>query len=221
MVSVFLFNTSPSCYTRIMQPDKPNNYWQNDPDNIGAGDTPGMYTPELNMDDDTSGVMNTDPVNTPISNDEPIHWAASEYIHEDKNWLWFVLLIIIAILFIFVDMMILKSYTFSFLVVVMVVSLLIYSRRAPKLVDYSLSGDQGLYIGERLYHFSEFKAFGLIIDHDQHSIMLIPTKRFSPGVSVYFPDEVGERIVDILGARLPMEKLKLDVIDIIVRKLRL
>jgi len=51
--------------------------------------------------------------------------------------------------------------------------------------------------------------------------MLIPTKRFAPGVSVYFPDDAGEKIVDILGQRLPMEELKLDVIDIVVRKLRL
>ncbi|MEI7539835.1 MAG: hypothetical protein WCJ36_03700 [Candidatus Saccharibacteria bacterium] len=208
-----------------MQPDKPNNYWQNDPSNMGTNNTPEMYTPEPNTDDNTTEVANPNPnpnpITAPVSNNEPIHWAASEYIHEDKNWLWFVSLIIVAILFIIADMMFLKSYTFSFLVVVMVVSLLIYSRRAPKLINYALSGEQGLYIGERLYHFSEFKAFGLIVDHDQHSIMLIPTKRFSPGVSVYFPDEAGEKIVDILGARLPMEKLKLDVIDIIVRKLRL
>jgi hypothetical protein len=51
--------------------------------------------------------------------------------------------------------------------------------------------------------------------------MLIPTKRFAPGVSVYFPTEVGEQIVDILGQRLPMENLKLDLVDVVVRKLRL
>ena len=54
-----------------------------------------------------------------------------------------------------------------------------------------------------------------------YSIMLIPTKRFATGVSVYFPEELGERIIDLLGQRLPMENLKLDAIDILVRKLRL
>jgi len=61
----------------------------------------------------------------------------------------------------------------------------------------------------------------LIQDADSNSIMLIPRKRFAPGVSVYFPADAGERIVDILGQRLPMENLKLDVVDVIVRKLRL
>ena len=103
----------------------------------------------------------------------------------------------------------------------MAIAVIIYTRRPPRMLTYGLSGQQGLYVGERLYHFEEFKAFGLIKDGEHNSIMLIPTKRFSPGVSVYFPEDAGEQIVDILGQRLPMEDLKLDVIDIVVRKLRL
>jgi len=103
----------------------------------------------------------------------------------------------------------------------MAASVIVYSRRPPRSIQYTLSGKQGLYIGERLYNLADFKAFGLIRDGEHHSIMLIPIKRFAPGVSVYFPEEAGEKIVDILGLRLPMEILKLDAIDIIVRKLRL
>jgi hypothetical protein len=51
--------------------------------------------------------------------------------------------------------------------------------------------------------------------------MLLPTKRFKPGVSVYFPEEAGEAIVDMLGARLPMQEFHLDIIDKLVRKLRI
>jgi hypothetical protein len=120
-----------------------------------------------------------------------------------------------------VDVFLLKSWTFSALVVVMAIAVVIYTRRPPKELTYALSAQQGLYVGERLYHFDEFKSFGLIKDGEHNSIMMIPTKRFSPGVSVYFPEEAGEQIVDILGQRLPMEELKLDVIDIVVRKLRL
>jgi hypothetical protein len=49
----------------------------------------------------------------------------------------------------------------------------------------------------------------------------MPRKRFSPAVTVYFPKEKGEEIVDVFGARLPMEEVKLDLIDKIVRKLRI
>jgi len=202
------------------EPDKQKNYWKNDSE---PEEIPEMYAPDSvdgdSIDSEEPEASNEDTKKP--TDDEPVHWVASEYIHEDKNSLWYVIFAIVVLAFIAVDLLFIKSYTFSILVIVMAVAVIIYSRRPARTVDYTLSGDQGLYIGERLYHFSEFKAFGLIRDHDQHSIMLIPTKRFSAGVSVYFPDEVGEKIVDILGARLPMKTLKLDAIDIIVRKLRL
>jgi hypothetical protein len=153
--------------------------------------------------------------------DTPVTWTAHEYVHIDKSPLWFVLFVLVVLGLISVDVFLLKSWTFSALVIVMAIAVVIYTRRAPRELTYGLSIKQGLYVGERLYHFDEFKAFGLIKDGEHNSIMLIPTKRFSPGVSVYFPEEAGEQIVDILGQRLPMENLKLDVIDIVVRKLRL
>ena len=160
---------------------------------------------------------------TPVAEtvDNPVTWTAQEYVHLDKSPIWFVLFVIVVLGLISVDVFLLKSYTFSALVIVMAVAVVIYSRRPPKTLTYALSIKQGLYVGERLYHFEDFKAFGVIRDGEHHSIMLIPTKRFAPGVSVYFPEEFGEQIVDILGKRLPMEELHLDIIDILVRKLRL
>lgn len=153
--------------------------------------------------------------------DAPVTWTAQEYVHLDKSPTWFVIFIVVVLGLVSIDVFLLKSWTFSVLVIVMAVAVIIYTRRPPRAITYALSATQGLYVGERLYHFDEFKAFGLIKDGDHNSIMLLPTKRFSPGVSVYFPDEVGEKIVDVLGLRLPMEELKLDIIDIVVRKLRL
>jgi len=152
---------------------------------------------------------------------EPITWNAEEYIHQDKGPVWFILFVLVVIGLVAVDFFFLKSWTFSALVIVMAIAVVVYSRRPPRTITYALSGSQGLYVGEKLHHFDEFKAFGLIQDGGHHSIMLIPTKRFSPGVSVYFPEEAGEQIVDMLGQRLPMENLKPDIIDVIVRKLRL
>lgn len=200
-----------------MKPDQQSNYWQHDPDEAEDKNAPEMYTPEPVDDEQPT----PDKLKKAVVEDEPVHWGAREYIPAEKNGLWFVAFAVVVLGLIAADVFLLKSYTFSLLVVVMAVAVIVYSRRPPKEIQYTLSGSQGLYIGERLYHYNEFKAFGLIKDGDHHSIMLIPTKRFAPGVSVYFPQEVGEQIVDILGARLPMETLKLDVIDVVVRKLRL
>lgn len=203
-----------------MQPDQQNNYWKPDPE---SDEVTEMYTPSEDgseSDQEVDENNQNDSVNSAID-DEPVHWSAKEYIPGQKNWIWFILFAFVILGLIAADFFFIKSYTFSILVVVMGASLIVYTQRPPKEIDYTLSGDQGLYIGEKLYHFSEFKAFGLLRDKDQHSIMLIPIKRFALGVSVYFPEEAGERIVDILGARLPMETMKIDLIDNIVRKLRL
>ncbi|MDK2899238.1 MAG: hypothetical protein PWQ10_425 [Patescibacteria group bacterium] len=194
-----------------MQPDQ-----QSDKQN----ESPEMYTPEP-VFEDSIHVSNVEDLKKTVSDSEPIHWSAKEYIYVEKNGLWFFVFVAVSLAFIAVDVFFIKSYTFSVLVIVMALSVIVYSRRPPRVIDYTLSGSQGLYIGEKLYHFNEFKSFGLIRDGEYNSIIMIPTKRFALGVSVYFPQEAGEKIIDILGARLPMETRSLDFIDKIVRKLRL
>ena len=181
--------------------DEKQNYWEE----------PEQATP----------VQEDEPIKVEMPADVPVTWEAQEYVHIDKSPIWFVLFVIVVLGLIATDIFLLKSYTFSALVVVMAVAVVIYTRRPPRTLTYALSAQQGLYVGEQLYHFDDFKAFGLIKDGDHNSILLIPRKRFSPGVSVFFPETVGEKIVDILGQRLPMENLKLDIIDIVIRKLRL
>jgi hypothetical protein len=185
--------------------NQPQNYWQQEPEE-SVQEQPAQ--PQGLPQEDT-------PPNPPIT------WTAQEYVHIDKGPWWFIIFFVIVLGFIALDVLLLHAYTLSVLVIVMAVAVIIYIRRPPRTLTYALSPLQGLYVGEQLYTFDQFKAFGLIQDGEHHSIMLIPRKRFSPGVSVYFPDEAGERIVDILGQQLPMETLKLDLVDLVVRKLRL
>lgn len=152
--------------------------------------------------------------------EEPVRWQAHEYIHHEKNALWFVLFAVVVVGLILLAIFVIKSVTFAILVPVMAAALLVYTHRPPRLLSYTLSR-QGLHINDRLYPFSDFKGFGIIRDGQEYSVMLIPTKRFQPGVVVYFPENAGEAIVDMLGVRLPMQELHLDVVDKIIRKLRI
>jgi len=203
-----------------MASEEPQNYWQAP----GADETPAP-TPETPLQNPAQNpVAEVAAPVVPVEDtpeDPPITWTAQEYVHSERNGWWFVLFVLVVLSLVAVSIFLLQSWSFSALIVVMAVALVIYIRRAPRTLTYAISPMQGLYVGERLYHFDEFRAFGLIQDGPHYSIMLIPRKRFSSGVSVFFPDEAGERIVDILGKRLPMENLKLDVVDAIVRKLRL
>ena len=207
-----------------MATDEKNNYWEPTPEEqLTNGEQPSVDAEQYTSE--TSDQSVAESYEAPLAEDTPanppITWSAQEYVHIDKGIGWYILFAIIVLALVAIDIFFLKSWTFSVLVVVMAVAIVIYIRRPPRTLTYALSPAQGLYVGERLYHFDEFRAFGLIKDGDNHSIMLIPRKRFSPGVSVFFPEEAGERIVDILGQRLPMEELKLDAIDVLVRKLRL
>lgn len=211
-----------------MEPDEKKNDWEKDVEEVAdaqpveQAETQDATEPDIEVADESEDIeqpQRTQP--SRVADENPVNWTAQEYIHVEKNGLWYVIFALVVIGLIALDVFVLRSYTFSALVVVMAVALVIYSRRPPRTIQYTLSGNQGLYVGEKLYAFGDFKAFGLIQDGEHHSIMLLPTKRFAPGVSVYFPEEAGEQIVDILGTRLPMQTFKLDLVDTIVRTLRL
>ena len=75
--------------------------------------------------------------------------------------------------------------------------------------------------GSKSYKYEDFKAFGILKEGGNFSIILIPKKRLGMQIKVYFPEKNGEVIVDTLGAKLPMEDVKLDLLDKIVNFLRI
>lgn len=154
------------------------------------------------------------------SGGEIVNWEAQEYVTGEKGGWWWVGLSAIALGLMALAIFLMKSWTFAALVAVSVVALVVYIKRPPRQVHYSL-GNTGLYIGDRLYSFSDYKAFGVLKDGEHFSVVLLPKKRFSQSVSVYFPEEYGEDIVDVLGGRLPMQEVKLDIIDRLIRSLKI
>lgn len=151
---------------------------------------------------------------------EPVNWTAKEYIHQEKDVKWFVIFAVVLIAFIAIAILLMKSISFAILLVVIAGAVVVLAKRPPREIEYSLS-DEGLHIGETLHRYSDFKSFGVIRDGQEFSVMLVPRRRLQPGITVYFPEEAGEDIVDALGSRLPMKDLHLDVVDRLVRTLRL
>lgn len=151
---------------------------------------------------------------------EPVQWQAPEYLHHEKNPLWFISFGVIVIALTAAAIFLIQSWTFAILIPVMAAALIAYSHRPPRAMEYVLSG-KGLYINDTLHPFAEFKGFGVIHEETAYSLVFIPVRRFRPSLTVYFPEEKGEAIVDLLGVRLPMQPLKLDAFDKIVRLLGL
>lgn len=148
-----------------------------------------------------------------------VNWEAQEYVSRDKNVGWYIGLIVVGLAFSALAVW-LQQWTFLALIIVSIAAILVYALRPPRMLHYSLS-NKGLSEGNKLYSFDQFKSFGVLRDDKRFSIVLIPKKRFSPRVTVFFPESQGEQIVDMFGARLPMEDVELDFLDKIVRFLRI
>ncbi len=150
---------------------------------------------------------------------QKVSWEAEEYIERSRNiWWYFGLFAVgagLCVLSVF-----LQWWSFIALIIVCIIAILVTSSRPPRKIQYSLDGD-GLTEGGKLHRYTEFRAFGVLKEGSHFSIILIPKKRFAMQVKVYFPGDSGEAIVDMLGARLPMEEVKLDFLDKLVNFLRI
>ncbi len=148
-----------------------------------------------------------------------ITWEAEEYIVRDKTTWWYVGLIAVGLVLAGISVW-LQWWSFLVVVVLSIVSLIIYAKRPPRMLHYSLS-NKGLSEGDKLYEYSEFKSFGILQEGRHFAIVLTPVKRFSPRMLVFFPQAQGEQIVDVFGARLPMAEVKLDLLDKLIKFLRI
>ena len=148
-----------------------------------------------------------------------VRWEAEEYVSHEKNAGWYFGLVLVCVILSLISIRF-EWWTFTAVIVVSVIAIVVYSVRPPRKIQYVLSA-KGLTEGEKMYHFEDYKAFGILQDDVHFAIILMPKKRFAPAVTVYFPENKGEEIVNMFGERLPMEEVKLDMIDKIVRKLRI
>ncbi|HET9411453.1 MAG TPA: hypothetical protein VFO38_01235 [Candidatus Saccharimonadales bacterium] len=182
------------------------------------GGQQGFYrptqTPQYNADSADDGNL---PIHAPVNPEAVVDWEASEYIHRSKSAGWIIIFGIIVAAIIAVSVL-LQAWTFTALAVVMAVAFGFFAFRQPKTKHYSLS-HQALKVDDTTYELSEFRAFGIVAEDAFFSIMLIPVKRFMPAITMYFGEEDGEKIVDILGAHLPLQDIDPDPIDALMRRL--
>lgn len=159
---------------------------------------------------------------TPSGVDDAIllRWQATEYIQHDRSAIWYGVSALVVLSLILLAIFVIKSVTFAILLPVMAVALFVYVRRQPAVLNYILS-KKGLYVNDKLYSYDLFRAFGVATLAGHHTVQLIPRKRFQIGQAVYFPEEVGEVLVDMLAARLPMQDVHPDLYDRIIVKLKM
>lgn len=195
------------------QPDNPRPESENTTPEAPLKDHQNPVEDEVESEDQAEDESASEPF-------QPVRWEASEYIHHERDALWVIGFIVVTAGFIALAVFIFKSYTFAVLLVVMAAALAIYAKRAPKVVKYTLSA-QGLHIDQKFHSFSDFRGFGVLHDGALYSVLLLPTARFAPSTHIYFSEGDGEQIVDIFASFLPAEDVRFDMVDSLMRRLRL
>ena len=193
-----------------MQPNQP--LVQDDAETTYYQPTEATPVPEV------ADAPQTSPVQLPEV--EPVQWRSVEYLQQAKSALWYIGFAVVILVLMAIAIFVMNAWTFAILIPIMAGALIVYSRRENQEISYALSS-QGLYINDQLHPLGEFKGFGVIQGAPLNSLVLIPTKRFRPSLTVYFPTEVGEQVVDLLGGYLPMQEVKPDAFDAIVQKLHM
>lgn len=187
---------------------------------VGESTSPQVATEEPNNQESANEEQKEEPVVSDEASEALLSWDAAEYVHQQQTPLWFGSMALIVLAFMAVAFLVMKSITFTILIPVMAAALVVYVMRPPATNHYTLSR-KGLHINDRLYSYNEFKSFGVLSQGGNHAAVLVPRKRFQLGHTVYFPEEVGEQVVDMLAQRLPMKEVNPDIIDRLLARLRL
>lgn len=149
-----------------------------------------------------------------------LHWQSPDHIKYERGPVWYTIFAVVVVALL-VAAIVLKQYIFAGLVPIMAVALFLYIRKTENSThDYAVT-NEGVYIDSILYPFSAFKNFGVVEGHDHPMVRLTPNDRFKVMLTLYFPIEKGEELVDVLAQYLPMVKMSPDFFDIILHKLRI
>lgn len=194
----------------------PQNSWQFQPDSHET--TPQVITAQPEQQQPAE-VMPSAMAIPPSGQDGSISWTASEFIAHSKSSGWYMVLIGAALVIAVLVWLVTKDMVSSAVVVIGALLLAVYGARQPRQLEYRVD-QQGLAIGARQHGFHEFRSFSIVPEGAFNGIVLMPLKRFSPLITIYYAPEDEDKIVALLSERLPMEERKKDVIDRLMWRIR-
>lgn len=149
----------------------------------------------------------------------PVQWTASEFIEHEKNSSWFVVLAAATGVAVVIIYLITHDLITSFVIIIAAAIFGVAAKRKPRTLQYEVD-NRGIRIGSKFYGYDIFKSFSILAEGAFSSIQLTPLKRFMPIITLYYPLENEEQILDVLGSYLPHEDRTHDPIDKLMRKVR-
>lgn len=138
-------------------------------------------------------------------------WQSVEYIHRPKGAGWIVGLVIVALaLGAFAYW--LHAWTFIALILVMTIAFGVVAYRHPRTLHFKLS-QTAVEIDGQVYPLSRFRSYGLLLEEDLFTLVLVPVKRFRPSITLFFHEAEAQQIVGIMSSHLPKEDIHVQWIE--------
>jgi hypothetical protein len=151
---------------------------------------------------------------------DSINWTASEFVQHDKKANWYLILAFVTLAVAALSYLLLGKDIFAPSVVITLgVVFGIAGSRKPRILDYSISG-YGLSVGQKHFNYEDFKSFSLLSEGQVSTVLLMPSKRFSPTLTLYVPEEETDDVMNALGSFLPLEQHDVGYVDKFLGKIR-
>lgn len=145
-----------------------------------------------------------------------VSWTASEFIAHEKSPMWYVALTaVIVVLMAFAYFLFHDVIAVVFIIFLGVIFGALASHK-PRVLEYRID-PSGVHIGPKVYAYEQFKSFGIVREGAFSNITLMPLKRFSPSLTVYYPPEEEDTIVAAMADYLPVADVPNDAIDRFLR----
>ncbi len=152
------------------------------------------------------------------SHDE-VTWTASEFIAHSKEPSWYLALGAGAFVLSLLIYWLTGDVVASVVILIGAALFGISASRQPRQLTYGL-GKSTLSIGAREYPYKDFRSFSIVDEGAFSSIILMPLKRFSPPLSLYYHPDNERQIVTVLAEHLPLQEHKHDLTESLMRRIR-
>lgn len=152
-------------------------------------------------------------------NENTVTWSASQFIAHEKSSTWYGAFILFTIVFTALVWWMTKDITSCIVVIISALVFVYYASRKPQL-NYYILDPSGITINKHFYNFQNFQAFSLVQEGAFTSINLLPLKRFSPLMTIYYDPNDEKKIIELLSKYLPIEPAREDMIEKLMHLIR-
>src|SRR6266568_1571705 len=182
-----------------------------------TGPTPPAAPWAFMTDNDTATAPDSD-AGASVQPDS-IQWTASEFIAHQKSAGWYLVLAFSAIILAALTYLISHDLSSATVVIVVAIFLAAIAGHKPRELQYSVN-PKGFTVGHRSYTYGMFKSFSIVQEGAFSSVLFMPLKRFMPPVTIYYLPEDESKVVEMLGAYLPLAPVRNDLLDKFLERIR-